>query len=225
WKLKIATDSATTRVNDPVIDGGTVFATYQRFGLTVSSRTGGVVAVDALSGALLWRTELPPETALLPAGGVGRAQVSATLVYAVNLDGRIFALRRSDGSIAWTVGRNPSYGPAQFDLRRIVLARNQLIYDSSDGSVTAIDATTGSLIWKTTPSPVESILDPMTFDGSSVFLALLSGEIARLDPVSGALTKLTPKSDTVFFGVYPAADSSRVYAQTREGLYALPKPQ
>lgn len=225
WKLKIATDSATTRVNDPAIDGGTVFATYQRFGLTLSSRTGGVAAVDALTGTLLWRTELPPETAFLPAGGVGRVQVSATLVYAANLDGRIFALRRSDGSVAWTIGRNPSYSPSQFDLRRIVLARNWLVYDSSDGSVTAVDATTGSLVWKTTPSLVESILDPMTFDGSNIFLALLSGQVAKLDPATGTLTKLTPKGDSAYFGVYPAVDSSRLYSQTREGLYALPKPR
>jgi outer membrane protein assembly factor BamB len=225
WKLKIATDTVTTRVNDPTIDGGTVFATYQRFGVTTSSRTGGVAAVDAVTGTLLWQTELPAETALLPAGGVGRVQVSATLAYAVNLDGRVFALRRSDGSVAWTIGRNPSYSASQFDFRRIVLAGNRLIYDSSDGSVTAVDATTGSLIWKTTPSPVESILDPMTFDGSNVFLALLGGQIAKLDPATGTLTKLTPKSDTAYFGVYPAVDSTRLYAQTREGLYALPKPQ
>lgn len=72
--------------------GGKVFAT---------TGFGEVVALDAATGAVVWRQELP--------GAVGGAPtVSGDLVYVVARDSSAFAIRTSDGKIEWQLTGLPS---------------------------------------------------------------------------------------------------------------------
>lgn len=224
WKVTVATDTTATRVNDPSVKGGVVYATYQRFETTFTSRTGGVIAVDVATGSIVWRTEFPPENGFFGGGATGRAQVGPALVYAVNLDGRVFALNRTDGTVAWIVGRYSARQASETDLRRILLANDVLVIGASDGSVSGVDAASGATLWRTVSQPVEAIFDPMVFDGKEVYFTRLSGQIVKVDRHSGVLTALTPQSEALVVGVYPNLDSTRMYAQTREGFYAFRKP-
>jgi outer membrane protein assembly factor BamB len=69
----------------PVHDGGLIF---------VVSQAGQIAAYNAQSGLLLWDH---------PIGGISMPWVSGKTVFMVTSNGRLYALRRSDGAIRWVV--------------------------------------------------------------------------------------------------------------------------
>lgn len=72
--------------------GGKVFAT---------TGFGELVALDAVSGAVLWRQALPAAVG-------GAPTVSGDLVYVVARDSSAYAIRTSDGKIQWQLAGLPS---------------------------------------------------------------------------------------------------------------------
>ena len=87
-------------------------------------------------------------------------------------------------------------------------------------TMTAFDAGTGRLRWQFNFRR-GSLLDPMTFADGFVYLSLISGQIAALDPKTGKLQIVTERSDSLFFWTYPALDSLRLYGSGLAGFYAL----
>ncbi len=64
------------------------------FGSFLGSHPGEVVALDAVTGRVLWSTKLPGDP-------LGATTVVNDLVFTALLDGTVLALRRSDGVIVW----------------------------------------------------------------------------------------------------------------------------
>ncbi|WP_376872638.1 PQQ-binding-like beta-propeller repeat protein [Albirhodobacter sp. R86504] len=67
----------------------------------VSTGFGELVALDAATGAVIWRQELPAAVGGAPA-------VSGDLVYVVSRDSTAYAIRTSDGKIQWQLAGLPS---------------------------------------------------------------------------------------------------------------------
>ena len=115
----------------PVFDGGLIFAV---------SQAGRVAAFNARSGLLIWDQ---------PIGGIEMPWVAGKSLFLQTIDGRLYALRRSDGSARWVVNlpgalpkgvvtseKNPRYvGPVVVDGKVMVISKS--------GSLFVFDANTG----------------------------------------------------------------------------------
>ena len=115
----------------PVFDGGLVFAV---------SQAGQIAAFNARSGLLVWDQ---------PVGGIEMPWVAGKSLFLLTIDGRLYALRRSDGAVRWIAdlpGALPKGVVASEDIPRYVgpvVVDGKVMVISKSGSLFAFDADTG----------------------------------------------------------------------------------
>jgi len=115
----------------PVFDGGLVFAV---------SQAGQIAAFNARSGLLIWDQ---------PIGGIEMPWVAGKSLFLQTIDGRLYALRRSDGVVRWVAdlpGALPKGVIASEDIPRYVgpvVVDGKVMVISKSGSLFAFDANTG----------------------------------------------------------------------------------
>lgn len=127
----------------PVIARGTVYVTATDQG---DGNSGGVVALDLLTGAIKWRAMTPLQVRGGPA-------VSGTTVAAVQLDGTVLGLDTDTGAVRWrselglgvVPGAAVIFAPPASDAGDI-LAGNQR-------RLAAISADEGAMVWSVDPVP------------------------------------------------------------------------
>ena len=78
------------------IDGSTFYTPSGSQSTPIDERTGGIVAVDATNGQLLWESSYD----VIPVGAVTAIN---DLVFSSTYDGRMFALDRETGGEVWTM--------------------------------------------------------------------------------------------------------------------------
>jgi alcohol dehydrogenase (cytochrome c) len=95
-ETQMASDGRVVYV--PVNNLATVYSSGSRLEPPDPSEgTGELVALDLATGAPRWDRRLP-------ASPYGAATISSDLVFTTTLDGTVWALRRSDGDVAWRTG-------------------------------------------------------------------------------------------------------------------------
>ena len=115
----------------PVFDGGLVFAV---------SQAGQIAAFNARSGLLVWDQ---------PVGGIEMPWVAGKSLFLLTIDGRLYALRRSDGTVRWIAdlpGALPKGVVASEDIPRYVgpvVVDGKVMVISKPGSLFVFDADTG----------------------------------------------------------------------------------
>jgi len=129
----------------------------------VSRPWGGVVALDARSGAKLWSWDPGPSARLrarVACCGAGNRGValSAGRVYVGTLDGRLVALDAATGDVAWDVLTIDPEAPYTITGAPRVVAGNVIIGNGGAeygvrGYVSAYAADTGALVWRTFTVP------------------------------------------------------------------------
>jgi outer membrane protein assembly factor BamB len=116
----------------PVLDGGQLFVTFGNGRLDRSdpAPAGEVICVDTATHQRLWSRSVPD-------GVMSSAVVDTERVYFGCRDGRVYAVKRSDGTIVWTydAGSPVVTTPALLDGRLYVAA--------SAGRVVCLDAADG----------------------------------------------------------------------------------
>jgi alcohol dehydrogenase (cytochrome c)/quinohemoprotein ethanol dehydrogenase len=123
-----------------------------------------VFALDARTGDPIWHWDpaIPDEDQGGPSvccGDVNRGvAIFGDKIYVGLLDGRLVALRRADGSVAWTVQTTPpgqdfSITGAPRVFRGMVVIGNGGAEYGVRGYVTAYDAETGDQVWRTYTVP------------------------------------------------------------------------
>ena len=138
WSDSLAAFSPRTplqRLGDirahPVFDGGIVFAV---------SQAGQIAAFNARSGLSIWDQ---------PIGGIEMPWVAGKSLFLQTIDGRLYALRRSDGAVRWVAdlpGALPKGVVASKDIPRYVgpiVVDGKIMVISKSGSLFAFDADTG----------------------------------------------------------------------------------
>lgn len=155
-------------LHPPAIHDATVVATTNET----------VAAVNAVTGEMLWEVTVDG-TIFAPATVVdGKVYVGAT----DREDGtRLFALDVSSGTVRWTSGELDGivYGAAA--------AVGDVVYVPAGSKAYALAAEDGSKLWETEPKKPYSSVNAVAADGELVFATVASGEIAALDPASGAV--------------------------------------
>ena len=97
WINPLAVDGNSV-VSHPVTDRGLVFVTLCHF---TNPSTGGVVALDALTGAIRWQHDFVATGPGRGAGSYGRVGIWRDLVIAAADDGTVYALNRESGAVVW----------------------------------------------------------------------------------------------------------------------------
>jgi len=162
WSAQVGAGHAGLQ---PLVAGGRVWA---------ASASGTVVALDAGSGALVWRAEL--NTPL--AAGVGSDGETAAVVTREN---QLVALR--DGREVWRVRLNARSFTAP------LVAGKRVFVLTADRSISAYDSANGARLWATTRPA-----DPLVLNQPGALLAVgdslvagVSGRLAGFNPDNGAV--------------------------------------
>jgi outer membrane protein assembly factor BamB len=194
------------------VAGGMVY-----LGTAVKSQTtGGVSALAADGGGLLWTEEF---------GGVSNSNgglgLAGNAVYATTAGGEMLAYRASDGTRLWRVGnKNVAFGAAP------VVAGGGRVYVSSDKTpvVYAVQSATGDAIWEHSlgPAPFPAYL---TLAAGVVFAAVTrksfssapdAGDLIALDARTGRQLWKVNVAGAV--GLGPAVADGVVYTGSNNGV-------
>ncbi len=144
-----------------------------------ADRPDRLIAIEAHSGRVLWRTALAPpadslETAVHLSGGIGSG---AGLLLAGTREGVVVALDPANGSVQWKVELSSEISAAPVASGRIVIAR------TNDGRLYALDATSGNRLWvyssATPPLSLRGAGRPL-IDGDRVYAGFSSGKLTAL---------------------------------------------
>jgi cobaltochelatase CobN len=163
--------------------------------------------LDAATGELLWKKDLPSQITATPTLG-DRAVFIATR-------DSIFALDAENGDQIWSAGINGSISSPALSFGRLYVGSD----DKPQGHISCFDAANGSLIWRAESSgPVKSsplVMDGLVYFGTSCdegtiyALHVGNGSLAWSYSIGAFIMSSASASDGV---VYIGADDGRLYA-------------
>lgn len=214
WSTELASDNNSV-VYSPAVDGGLVVVTLRHF---TNPTTGGVVALDAATGAVRWRRDFPTTAPGRGSGGSGRPAFWGQLVIAPADDGTIYAMNRSDGTIAW-ISPRPTDEPSFDDQRPLAVIGSTVVVGSDRPVITGLDASNGAERWRLS-NPYGSANYEIGVDGSRAYVVDASLHLNAIEVAAGSLA-WTIGSQAGDFSPYPIIDGNRVYVGGLGGLYAL----
>ncbi|QUL98794.1 MAG: PQQ-binding-like beta-propeller repeat protein [Candidatus Fermentithermobacillus carboniphilus] len=124
------------------------------------------------SGMILWKKELGSAVS-------GRMLLkSPTEAILGTRDGRIFCVRIPDGEVLWTFDAVSAWGGGALD-------GNRLYFGTAKGDLFCLDATRGTLVWRTS-------LDPAGFSEPPAIYASTHGKLLYIGSASGKLFAVNP---------------------------------
>ena len=94
-------------------------------------------------------------------------------MYVEALDGSVYALRASDGSVLWR------YRGGEGDAASLTVAQGLVYFALQTGEIDALRASDGSVLWRYTPQVPATQLPPLVAD-DLVLIALQDGSIDAL---------------------------------------------
>src|SRR5690606_1143299 len=154
--------------------------------VAVGSLEGDVVALDAASGAELWRAKVPNEVISAPAIGMD-------MVFVRSNDGRVTALDLATGERRWFWNRDvPSLSVRGNSAP--VLGPGFVFVGNDDGTVVALSASDGRPLWEQAVGQQEgrTELDRMAdvdgapvLDGTTLFATSFTGETLAINAPDG----------------------------------------
>jgi outer membrane protein assembly factor BamB len=155
----------------PAIDGDTVYA---------GSSDGRLYALVLATGKERWRYEAKEELGTRPV-------VANGTVFVASLQDTLFAVDAATGVWKWHHRREPRSG---FTIHGAAAAavRDGVAYAGySDGTVAALDASTGRVVWERTVAPQGDYLDVdgLQLDDGRLFATAYSGAVLALDAKTG----------------------------------------
>lgn len=193
-----------------------MFAGYTQF---TAPQTGGVVALDTVTGREQWRTAFPAATNLrVGVGSAGGVVVVNGVVIAAAGDGRIHGLRRVTGAHLWSI---PPVGEGAPDVRALAVTGRTLFAGSLTGRVVAYDTSTRRERWRDGDPLDGSIAFEIASDRRNVYVPYLAGRLVALDAATG-VERWRTRDDLKGFVWPPAPGAGRlVAAASVAGLFAF----
>jgi outer membrane protein assembly factor BamB len=219
--------------------------------------SGMVYALDAGTGALLWKSKAGVSVATSPAVADGMVYVGSDVLYAFDAgtgaliwtytngdkyvgtpavaDGRVYvasccayntsnfyAVNAKTGTLIWTF-------PAWLDDSGVPAVANGVVYvATADGTVHALEADTGALLWEYATGFNNSHSTSPSVANGVVYSAWENGTIYALDAGTGILLWKDTLPPPNGFSSTPAVVNGMVYAGTdtnaSSGLYAFGLP-
>ncbi|WP_137992970.1 protein kinase domain-containing protein [Streptomyces vilmorinianum] len=161
-----------------------------------------VTAVDIRTGERLWTWDIPRQDNDDSNVISGTLALDEQHVYLAS--GHVWALRLSDGEVAWKFGDNRNYGGLPQKARRYgtPAVRDGVVY-AAEGNrgIVALDASTGSLLWEETEDltqDVAPVLDPAPVIGRKFIYVRVDNGISAVDMRTHKSAWTYPTSSKVF---------------------------
>ncbi|WP_298842666.1 PQQ-binding-like beta-propeller repeat protein [uncultured Roseobacter sp.] len=226
-----ATDIRPRRDSDgQATGGGLAFADGRVF---VSSGYGTLVALDAVSGELLWRQRLEGT-------GSGAPSVSGGLVYLTSGDDTGWAVSAEDGRVIWQLTASPDENNV-LGAPAPAIAGDLAIFGFGSGEIQAVFRRGGLRRWDASVvgerfgralSNVGDVTGAPVIAGNSVYVGNQSGRIVSLNLGSGerrwtardgATGPVQPAGDSIF-AVSDLGQLVRIDSATGERIWAVNLP-
>jgi eukaryotic-like serine/threonine-protein kinase len=147
--------------------------------ITVKEGWGGVFAINATTGEIVWFVTTNGGSVLSPSVGDGK-------VFAQISEGKIGAFNSSNGQILWTFTTKASISE-YYDFSAKVAAVSDGVVFVNDGEVYALNAADGSTVWAFTglPASIDNTqYSTPTVIGGVVYVCSNKGATYALDAVS-----------------------------------------
>jgi outer membrane protein assembly factor BamB len=182
--------------------------------LVLGTNNGELIALDALTGGVLWATTVSSEI-LAPVA------IKDDKIFVRTVDGSLTALSKEDGTQQWLV----NHKVPRLSLRGTsapVNFANAVLCGFDDGKVSAYDVTNGTLLWETMLTPpsgkteIEKVMDidaPMVVLGNELYAGSYQGVLAAMAVESGDIIWVTEAS--IYAGI--AADENAVFVSETDG--------
>ena len=227
WVTHVTTlPDSFIRVFNPVIVNGVVYSAFADTPAGSSQINGGVAAMDAATGRLLWSQYLPRHFPTQPTETQNVAVTAARVVTGAG-DGYLYGLDIQSGAIIDTVDRTifgfPSGTPTGgfFSLAAVDTV---VVVGVTNGTFLALDARNlHRKLWTGTLN-YGSIVD-LTSDSARVYTAYLGGQFGVTDLATGKAVWWADRFDLRHTGEYigwgPAVDGSRIYVGADQDGYAF----
>lgn len=188
----------------------------------VSDSKGVIIALDRMTGKVIWKT--PLDTATL-----SPALISQNRVITLGNDGKISALSLESGAPIWTFNtQNPNLS-VRGSATPILFNRNTVLVSTADGRIHALNIDNGVPIWSKRfgiskgSSDIEKISDvdaTPVLDGNMLYVVSYSGQLVAADMASQQLSFVKELASLKSVGT----DASQVYATSLDGeLVAMDK--
>lgn len=211
WSERLRPESG----RDRIARGGGVAAGGGR--VFVTTGFGFAVALDANSGAEIWRTSAGAPFHSAPTVSGGR-------VYATTNDSELVAMDVNTGEVAWT--HQAIAEPARIlSAPSVAIDNETIIAPFASGELTALLAANGRRLWTdslsrtgrlTSLSAINDIAGRPVVDGGVVYAASHSGILAALDIRSGQRVWSRPFASTQT----PAVSGDTLFAVSVDGEFA-----
>lgn len=219
WDVAAAGDGAMTAFGVAVGDGDLVVA-FKGFPTAAAPGERGVVALlDAGTGALKWRHEVPDS---LPGAGVVEAPVLiGDVVVAVTQGHEVRALDRATGATRWRA--DLSGGHPRVASGGLASCGGQVVAPTGDLGLAALDAATGRVVWRVPDVGLGSLSAVVCAHGTALAAA---GLLKAFDARTGAELARYPTagSDERHQVLDATRDERYLYLSTTSGLVATEAP-
>lgn len=188
----------------------------------VSDSKGVIIALDRMTGKVIWQTPLDTVT-------LSPALISQNRVITLGNDGKISALSLESGAPIWTFNtQNPNLS-IRGSATPILFNRNTVLVSTADGRIHALNIDNGVPIWSKRfgiskgSSDIEKISDidaTPVLDGNMLYVVSYSGQLVAADMASQQLSFVKELASLKSVGT----DASQVYATSLDGeLVAMDK--
>jgi outer membrane protein assembly factor BamB len=162
--------------------------------MVLGASDGVLLAVDVLSGALVWKAALDFEVTAAPTFVDGKLLVTSESNQVVALDG-------ATGKLLWAQSRPSRLGLTMQGHGRATVAHDQVFASFSDGFAMAMSLETGQIVWARplslrSGSFIDADATPVVADGR-VFVASLTDGIYALTANEGETVWHHPVADVV----------------------------
>jgi len=174
--------------------------------LYVTTGFGELTALDASSGAVLWRQDLD-------APGTSAPTVFGNLVYVVARDSTAYAVDRTTGRLQWSVAGTPSVG--NFSGGAGAAVNSEIaVFPFGSGEVVATFPAGGTQRWSTVvtgervgqaAANISDIAGDPVIAGDTVYVGNFSGRVVALKVANGE--RVWTASEGAVSPVWPAGDS------------------
>jgi len=136
--LQWSTDLTAAFDRGGQVSGGGLAAAGNR--VYAATGYGEVVALDAASGAVVWRQRLDSPV-------TGAPMVDGDTVYVVGRDGGAFAIDAGNGRVRWTTLGVPSSSGGMVSGSAPAIAGDLVLFPQASGELTAARRDTGERVW------------------------------------------------------------------------------
>lgn len=189
WKF-LAQIYSNNPSSPAVADGVVYFCTGRR-----------IYAVNTATGTLRWHyPKFSPLTSVIKSSPL----VGENLVYFGGGDGRLYAIKKSSGDLAWTFMTDGTMSSSP------IMSNGVIYVGSTDNNLYALDAESGDLVWTSGFKTRDSITSPPAVFGGAVYFVSNDSVLYAANAGSGRV-KWTVKTGAGMKCYGPVASDNAIY--------------